>query len=206
MRITERIEVAQRPDDVWAYFQDVPQVAAALPGTNLTEQEGEDRYRGEVVISAGPVKLEFEGAAEIVDRDEAQRTIQVEASGADRKGRGQAALVLDAALAPSGSGTTIDIALDLTLSGPAAQYGRGMVSDVTAVLLDEFGQNLQRRLTAIAEGRDPDDVGGVKPASGLTFAVRAARLALLRVFRRFFLPYEPPPSRRDDRSRRKVSL
>lgn len=200
MRITDRIEVAQPPDAVWDYFQNVPQVAAALPGTSLTEREGEDRYRGEVVISAGPVKLEFEGAAEIVERDQARRTIRVEATGADRKGRGQAALLLDAELSPSGTGTAVDIALDLNLSGPAAQYGRGLVSDVTAVLLQEFGQNLQRRLTAIAEGRDPDAVEAAPPASGLSFALRAARLALLRVLRRFFGPYERPPSR-DGRDR-----
>lgn len=199
MRITDRIDVEQAPDDVWAFFQDVPQVAASLPGANLTEQVGEDRYRGEVTISAGPVKLEFDGEAEIVDRSEADRTIQVEASGADRKGRGQASLVLDAELSPSGRGTAVDIALDLTLSGAAAQYGRGLVSDVTAVLLQEFGQNVQSRLTAISEGRDPDAIGAAKPASGLSFAIRAAKLALARVFRRFFLPYEPPPSRRDER-------
>jgi len=201
MRITDRIEVTQPLDAVWEFFQDVPQVAASLPGTNLTDQVGEDHYRGEVTISAGPVKLEFDGEAEIVERDEADHTIQVEANGADRKGRGQAALLLDAELSPSGTGTAIDIALDLNLSGPAAQYGRGLVSDVTAVLLQQFGQNVQTRLTAISEGRDPDAVGAAQPASGLSFAIRAAKLALARVFRRFFLPYEPPPSRRDDRKK-----
>lgn len=195
MRITDRIEVPQPPDEVWRFFDDIPQVAACLPGTTLNDQEGENRFTGEVVISAGPVRLEFEGAAEIIDRDDAARTLQVEASGADRKGRGQASLLLDAAVNAGGPGTVVDIALDLMLSGPAAQYGRGMVSDVTAVLLEDFASNVQSRLDAISQGVDPDTVAAGKPASGFAFIVRAARLALGRVFRRFFLPYEPPPSR-----------
>jgi len=197
MRITNEIEVSQPIDAVWAFFGDIPQVAACLPGTNLTDQESENRFSGDVIIKAGPVKLEFAGSAEIRARDEAARTIQVEAAGADKKGRGQASLLLDAALSPSARGTKVAIALDLTISGAAAQYGRGLVADVTAVLLDEFGVNMQARLTAIQLGLDPNAVGAAaKPASGLSFALRAARMALARVFARFFLPYRPQPTGR----------
>jgi carbon monoxide dehydrogenase subunit G len=197
MRITNELEVSQPIDAVWAFFGDIPQVAACLPGTNLTDQESDDRFSGDVIIKAGPVKLEFAGSAEIRSRDDVARTIQVEAAGADKKGRGQASLVLDAALSPAGRGTKVAIALDLTLSGPAAQYGRGLVADVTAVLLDEFGINMQARLDAISKGLDPNAVGAAaKPASGLSFAVRAARLALGRVAARFFLPYRPQPTGR----------
>jgi uncharacterized protein len=195
MLITNDFDVAKPVDTVWRFFDDIPQVAACLPGTTLNEQESENRFTGEVVISAGPVRLEFEGAAKIIERDELARTLQVEASGADRRGRGQASLLLDAAVNAAGPGTAVDIALDLTLSGPAAQYGRGMVSDVTAVLLEDFARNVHSRLDAISKGLDPDTVATGKPASGFAFVLRAARLALTRVFRRFFLPYEPPPSR-----------
>jgi uncharacterized protein len=197
MRITNEIEVTQPIDAVWAFFGDIPQVAACLPGTNLTDQESDERFSGDVIIKAGPVKLEFAGSAEIRSRDEAARTIQVEAAGADKKGRGQASLLLDAALAPSARGTRVSVALDLTLSGPAAQYGRGLVADVTAVLLESFGTNMQARLTAISLGLDPNAVGAAaKPASGLSFVLRAARLALARVAARFFLPYRPQPTGR----------
>ncbi|MEX2328226.1 MAG: SRPBCC family protein [Nitriliruptoraceae bacterium] len=196
MRITRQVEVEQSPAEVWALFGDIPQVAACLPGTRLTGQESETRYTGEVVISAGPVRMEFDGTADILSRDDTARTMQVEASGADRRGRGQASLLLDAAVAPAARGSIVDVALDLTLSGAAAQYGRGMVADITAVLLDQFARNLQSRLTAIDQGLDPDDVDATAPASGLSFALRATRLALLRVFRRFFLPYRPQPTGR----------
>jgi carbon monoxide dehydrogenase subunit G len=196
MLITNQIEVPQPLDAVWDFFGDIPQVAACLPGTNLTDQVGDDRYEGDVIIKAGPVKLEFAGSAEITARDEANRTITVDAAGADRKGRGQASLALTAKLASTPLGTKVDISLDLTISGAAAQYGRGLVADVTAVLLDEFAVNMGGRLDAISKGIDPDSVAGAKPASGVSIALRAARMALVRVARRFFMPYQPLPTGR----------
>ena len=196
MLITNQIEVPQPLEAVWDFFGDIPQVAACLPGTNLTDQVGDDRYEGDVTIKAGPVKLEFAGSAEITARDEADRTITVDAAGADRKGRGQASLALTAKLASTALGTKVDISLDLTISGAAAQYGRGLVADVTAVLLDEFAVNMGGRLDAISKGIDPNSVAGAKPASGVSIALRAARMALVRVARRFFMPYQPLPTGR----------
>lgn len=191
MKITNEFEVPQSIDAVWDFFGDIPQVAACLPGADLTEEIGDDHYQGVVAISAGPVKLEFDGDAKIVNRDEAARSIDVDASGADRKGRGQAVMALNATLNAVANGTKVDVAMDLQLSGAAAQYGRGLVSDVTAVLLDDFATNMQGRLAAIEAGVDPSTVEAVQPASGFAIVLRAARMALLRVFRRFFLPYNP---------------
>lgn len=196
MLITNTIEVPQPLQAVWEFFGDIPQVAACLPGANLTEEVGPDHYAGDVLIKAGPVKLEFAGSALIKDRDEANKRIVVDASGADKKGRGNASLALQAGLKPIAKGTQVDISLDLALSGAAAQYGRGLVADVTAVLLQEFSTNMTNRLDAKAKGLNPDQVGAAKPASGISIALRAARMALARVFRRFFLPYQPQPTGR----------
>ena len=191
MQITQEFEVAQPVDAVWDFFDDIPAVASCLPGTDLTDELGEDHYGGSVIIGLGPVKLDFDGEAKILERNVADRTITVDASGADKKGRGQAAMMLDAGLVSVGSGTKVNVAMDLNISGAAAQYGRGLVSDVTAVLLKDFATNVQNRLQAIAEGRDPSQVQNVQAASGLAIGLRAARMALARVFRRFFLPYNP---------------
>lgn len=191
MIIKQAFEAAQSVDTVWDFFGDIPQVAACLPGTELTDEVGQDHYTGTVVIRLGPVKLEFDGEAKIKERNDADKTIAVDAAGADKKGRGQAAMQLNAGLTPSASGTNVEIALDLQLSGPAAQYGRGMVSDVTSVLLDDFATNMQNRLQAAQSGLDPNQVASVKAASGLSIGLRAVRMALARVFRRFFLPYRP---------------
>lgn len=192
MKIRNDFEVAESPATVWDFFADIPQVAACLPGAELTDKVGDDQYEGTVLIGLGPVKLEFDGTAEILERREADKTIVVDAAGADKKGRGQAALQLNAGLTPTPAGTKVDVGLDLQLSGAAAQYGRGMIADVTAVLLDDFAINMQNRLGAIEKGLDPDQVESVKPASGFVIGLRALRMALARVFRRFFLPYRPP--------------
>jgi len=91
-------------------------------------------------------------------------------------------------------GTRVDVTQDLQVSGAAAQYGRGMISDVTAILMRDFATNMQTRIDAISRGASVDDVGSAKSASGFAIALRAVRLALGRVFRRFFLPYQPKPS------------
>ena len=99
MRISNQFEVAQPVDKVWAFFGDVPQVAACLPGAQLTEELGDDTYGGGVAVRMGPVKLEFDGRARIVERDDATKRMVIDASGADRKGRGQAEMRVTAVLA-----------------------------------------------------------------------------------------------------------
>ena len=195
MLIKSDFEVSESIDSVWRFFDDIPQVAACLPGAELNEHVGDDKYVGKVVIRMGPIKLQFAGSAQIKERDDKAKRIVVDAAGADEKGRGQAAMLLTATLASTPRGTKVEVSMDLQLSGPAAQYGRGMISDVTVVLLRDFATNLQNRLGAIARGLSPDQVASARPASGLAIGLRAARMALARVLRRFFLPYQPTINR-----------
>lgn len=190
MLIENEFVVPQPIDKVWAFFNDIPQVAASLPGTELTDDLGNDEYKGRVAISMGPVKLAFNGDAKVLERDDATKRLVLDGAGADEKGRGNASMVLTTNLTSAPQGTKASLAMDLTLSGAAAQYGRGMVSDVTTVLIGQFADNAQRRIEAIDRG---EDVSGMtaKPASGLAIGLQAAKLALTRVFRRFFLPYQP---------------
>ncbi len=192
MLIRDEFDVDHPIDRVWTFFDDIPGVAKCLPGTELNEELGPDHYGGGVVIGLGPVKLEFDGNAKILERNDADHTIKIDAAGAEKKGRGQAQMMVDANLAEKPGGTTVGVAMDLNLSGAAAQYGRGLVSDVTAVLLKDFATNAEARLDAIAAGRDPDEVEAVASApSGFAIGIQALKLALTRVFRRFFMPYSP---------------
>jgi uncharacterized protein len=193
MLIKNGFEVAEPVDKVWQFFDNIPQVASCLPGTELTESLGEDKYAGRVAVRMGPVRLQFAGTADITERDEAAKRIVVHAAGAEEKGRGQASMIVTATLARAGQGTKVDVAQDLQLSGAAAQYGRGMISDVTSVLMHDFAVNLQDRIERIERGESAEQIAAASatPASGFALAVRAARMALLRVFRRFFLPYQP---------------
>jgi carbon monoxide dehydrogenase subunit G len=191
MLIKNDFEVAAPVDQVWQFFDNIPQVAACLPGTELTSDLGDDRYEGHVAVRMGPVRLQFAGKAEITERNEAARRVVVQASGAEVKGRGQASMVVTATLARAGRGTKVGVTQDLQLSGAAAQYGRGMISDVTSVLMRDFAANLADRIDRIDRGESPEQIAAAAatPARGFTLGLRAALMALSRVFRRFFLPY-----------------
>lgn len=193
MLIKNDFEVAEPIEKVWQFFGNIPQVATCLPGAELTEDLGGEKYKGKVAIRMGPVRLQFSGTADITERDEAARRIVVQAAGADEKGRGQASMIVTATLAKSGRGTRVDVTQDLQLSGAAAQYGRGMISDVSSVLMHDFSVNMQDRINRIERGESAEQLASTTatPASGLTLGLRAARMALARVFRRFFLPYQP---------------
>jgi carbon monoxide dehydrogenase subunit G len=193
MLIKNEFEVAQPVAKVWQFFENIPQVAACLPGAELTEDLGNDKYQGQVAVRMGPVRLQFGGTAEITERDEAAKRVVVHAAGAEQKGRGQASMVITATLTQAGRGTKVDVTQDLQLSGAAAQYGRGMIADVTAVLMRDFSARLQDRIERIERGESPEQIAAaaVTPAGGLTLGLRAALMALTRVFRRFFMPYQP---------------
>jgi len=194
MLIKNAFEVAQPVDKVWRFFDNIPQVAACLPGAELTDDLGDNKYLGKVAIRMGPVKLQFAGTAVIKEKDDEAKRIVVDASGADEKGRGQAAMVVTANLVPASGGTRVEVAQDLQLAGAAAQYGRGMITDVSAVLMRDFAANMQTRIDALDRGLSPDQIGNASSASGFAIGLRALRLALGRVLRRFFLPYQPNPS------------
>jgi hypothetical protein len=194
MLITNEFEVGAPVDKVWQFFYDIPQVASCLPGTELTADLGDDKYEGQVAVRMGPVRLQFAGKAEITDRDESARRVVVHASGAEKRGRGQANMVVTATLTRAGRGTKVGVTQDLQLAGAAAQYGRGMISDVTSVLMRDFSVNLADRIDRAERGEAPVHAASASSASGFTLGMRAAMMALRRVFRRFFVPYRTNPS------------
>jgi carbon monoxide dehydrogenase subunit G len=191
--ITSDFEVAEPVDKVWRFFDNIPQVASCLPGAELTKDLGDNKYEGKVAIRMGPVRLQFTGTADITERDEAAKRIVVHAAGADERGRGQAAMVVGATLSPKGRATLVAVTQDLQLSGAAAQYGRGMISDVSAILMRDFAATMQDRIERLQRGESAEQIAAAsaRSAQGFTIALRAARMALARVFRRFFLPYQP---------------
>jgi uncharacterized protein len=196
MLVTNDFEVAQPVEKVWEFFGDIPQVATCLPGAELTEDLGGEKYKGRVAIRMGPVRLQFAGTAEIAERDDAAKRLVLNAAGAEEKGRGQASMVVTATLVRSGRGTKVNVAQDIQLSGAAAQYGRGMISDVSSVLMRDFAATMQDRIERVERGESAEQIAaaGTSPASGLALGLRAAAMALTRVFRRFFVPYHAPAS------------
>jgi carbon monoxide dehydrogenase subunit G len=191
MIINNDFEVAEPVGKVWEFFGDIPQVAACLPGAELTEDLGDGKYKGRVAIRMGPVRLQFAGTADVTSRDDTAKKIVVDAAGADEKGRGNAAMSVSATLSPKGRGTKVAVRQDLQLSGAAAQYGRGMIADVSAIMMRDFSANMRDRIERLERGETLEQIGAAGGSlGGFSLAMRAARLALTRVFRRFFLPYQ----------------
>jgi len=193
MEFDNSFEVPLPVDNAWKVLMDIRRIAPCMPGAELTEDLGDDKYKGKVAVRMGPVRLQFAGTADITERDETGKRVVVHASGADEKGRGQASMVVTATLTRAGRGTKVGVTQDLQLSGAAAQYGRGMISDVTAVLMRDFSANMQDRIERIERGESAEQIAAATatPAKGFTLGMRAALMALSRVFRRFFLPYQP---------------
>lgn len=186
MLIENEFEVAAPVERVWAYLLDVPNLAPCLPGAEMVGDDGNGTYQGKVTTKLGPVSMKFTGKAKIVEADEAARRIVMDASGSEVKGKGTAAMTVTSTLTSSGRGTKVKVAQDLQVSGAAAQFGRGMISDVTSVLMKSFADCIEYNINAQNQGGAPTTVRAAKPAGGFTIGLRAAVMALKRVFGRLF--------------------
>lgn len=185
MLIENDIEVAAPVDQVWRYMLDVPRMAPCIPGAEITEVLGGDKYKGRVTTKMGPVSLRFLGDAEIVEKDQSGKRIVMKASGSEEKGKGQANMTMTTTLQSSGGGTRIKVSQDLDLSGAAAQYGRGMIQDVTNTLMKSFANCIQDDIGRASRGEARADTGAA-PMSGFSVGMQAMMTALKRFFRRFF--------------------
>jgi len=184
MLIENEFEVAAPLEQVWKHLQDVPRIAPCLPGAELTESSG-DVFKGRVTTKMGPVSLRFQGTAQIVERDEANRRIVMNATGSEEKGKGQASMSVTSTMVPSGTGTRVKVSQDLQLSGAAAQFGRGMVQDVTSVIMKSFANCIQDDIGRASRGEGPVQHKAV-PVKGFSIAIQATMTALKRFFSRLF--------------------
>ena len=146
--ITERFEIDQKPDVVWAYMQDVPALVTCIPGLELVGAEP-PKYRGKLKMRLGPVAAAFEGEATIVEADAATRRARIEGQGLDRQGGSRASASVVYELGPNAAGTEVRVTAEIKLTGALAQIGRtGIVQDVARELTSVFATNLRDKLRA----------------------------------------------------------
>ena len=148
MEFTNHFHVPLPLAEAWKLMLDVPRILPCLPGARLIEVLDEKRYRGAVAVKLGPVKLSFDGQAELVRVDEQAHVAWLKGAGMDAKGRGGAQSEFSFTLKASDSGTDVTVHTQLQLTGAIAQYGRGsgMISEVATQLLRQFEQNLSEML------------------------------------------------------------
>src|SRR4029077_15398013 len=133
-------------DEAWAVITDVEKIAPCLPGAQLQEIEG-DIYRGVVKIKLGSITPQFKGQASFTDRDDAAHTATLKAEGRDTGGRGNASAEIAAqAESLSPTSTRVVVTTDLHITGKVAQFGRGIIGDVSSKLMGQFANNLNEML------------------------------------------------------------
>jgi carbon monoxide dehydrogenase subunit G len=143
MELTNDFLVPVPVERAWEVLTDLEQIAPCLPGAQLTSIE-DDTYHGTVTVKVGPIVATYEGTAKFRSRDEATHTVVLDAAGRDRR-QGKASATITATMETgAGGGTNVSLVTDLTISGKVAQFGRGVLADVSEKLLGEFVTNLER--------------------------------------------------------------
>ena len=137
MDLTHRFSVPAQMDEAWNAFNDLEGLAPCFPGATISSVEG-DEFSGSVKIKLGPIALVYNGSGRYVERNDAERRVVIEARGKDKRGNGTATATVTAKFAGNGDQTQIEVFTDLAITGKPAQFGRGVISDVSDKLLNQF--------------------------------------------------------------------
>jgi len=158
-------------DTAWKTLLDVEAIAPCMPGATLTSFDG-DNFTADVKVKLGPVTMVFGGEGTFKEKNEATHTAIIDASGKEKKGGGNATALITAVLVEEGpESTRANIVTDLTITGKAAQFGRGVMADVSKRLIDQFAGNLEQVIVA----RKSEETAAAAPAAeGETVAVAPA--------------------------------
>lgn len=147
MELTNDFRVPIDPSEAWRVLTDLERIAPLLPGAELREVDG-DEYHGVVKVKVGPITATYKGTARIVSLDESTGEVVISAAGRDTRGQGNASATITATMAPEGAATLVNLVTDLAITGKVAQFGRGVLSDVSTRLLGQFVEALEADLAA----------------------------------------------------------
>lgn len=151
MKLENEFVVPVGVEQAWDVLLDVPRIAPCLPGAKLDEPQGADReYKGTMKVKLGPITATYKGTIRIEEADESARRAVMRAQARDSRGQGTAAATITSSMEPAGDGTRVKVQTDMRVTGPAAQFGRGVMQDVSAKLLGQFANCLEAEI-----GREP---------------------------------------------------
>lgn len=173
--------VADEPiDRIWSIIESTSTLAACLPGAEIIEDFGDDQYKGRMRVSLGPVRLAFLGDVRIVERDEETHRVKVIGQAADASS-GDVAAVVDLVAEPQGDGrTALRATAELHMAGRIAQFGRGLVNDVSRDMFQQFASNIE----AAARGEAPTEAAPASALSMVMALIRSRVAAPVRLFSR----------------------
>jgi carbon monoxide dehydrogenase subunit G len=176
MELEHSFVIPVPPEQAWPVLLDVERVAPCMPGATVDSVDG-DVVKGRIKVKVGPVALTYAGTARFVERDEQARSITLEASGKETRGAGTASATVRSSLADEGGQTRVVVHTTMNVTGRPAQFGRGVMAEVSGRIIDKFATNLAVLLTgapaadvAASNGSEP----GAADASGPGAAVGSA--------------------------------
>ncbi len=148
MELNHRFTVPIGVEETWAHFNDIASVAECFPGAQVTEAD-ESSFAGSVKVKLGPIALQYNGSGTFVEKDEAAHRFVVDAKGKDKRGNGTAGAKVTVTMTDAAGGATdVSVETDLAITGKPAQFGRGVMQDVSDKLLGQFVACLEQRLAA----------------------------------------------------------
>ena len=165
MKLENRFTVPVPVDEAWRVLLDVERIAPCMPGATLTSFDG-DEFEGTVKVKVGPINLTYGGKARFVSKDEAVHVAVISGSGKETRGTGTAKALITCRLVPNGDTTDVQVDTDLNVTGKPAQFGRGVLADVSGKLVDQFAACLADEIRS----------GSPEPAAEPVFAATAAAL------------------------------
>jgi len=155
MELTNQFVVDVPVEQAWCVLTDVERIAPCMPGAELQEVDGKE-YRGVVKVKVGPITAQYKGKATFLEQDAATHRAVLRAEGRETRGQGNATAIITAILEPIREGTRVSVVTDLTVTGRATQFGRGVMADVSNKLVGQFVDCLE--LTVLA-GPTADEDG-----------------------------------------------
>ncbi len=173
MDLNNSFTIAGDVEEVWRFILAPENLAPCMPGAELVEVIDDRNWRGRVKVKFGPVALAFDGTIEVLEQDDLGHRLTLHGAGKDGRGRGAATtdvrVDLDAGVEP---GTTlVSVVQDMTVSGQIAQFGRGMIADVTAAMTKQFAARLEAAL--LSQRTAPEEVLPAAAAGSAAGAVTA---------------------------------
>lgn len=164
MELSNEFTVPASVEETWSLLTDLERIAPCLPGAQLEEVEG-DEYRGTVKVKVGPITVQYKGTASFTNLDATQHKAVLRATGRDTRGQGNATATVTAELRPDGESTVVAIVTELDVTGKVAQFGRGMLADVSTKLLGQFADRLESDvLSAVSDPASTSSVDDVAKA------------------------------------------
>ncbi|BCQ10898.1 carbon monoxide dehydrogenase subunit G [Mycobacterium heckeshornense] len=152
MEFNNEFRVAVPAAKTWEVLTDVERVAPCLPGATVLSVDG-DEFTGTVKVKVGPITVSYQGVACFQEKDAAARRLVLKATGKETRGSGSAAALVTAQLKDEGEASRVLITTDLTISGKAAQFGRGVLADVATNLVGQFAKRLEAELLGDSSGQ-----------------------------------------------------